>query len=186
MEAEAIKIDEYLGSDVGKRFDFLYENYSVIKPIINNFKEDLVSDVYEMKTYNRRAANGDLGVRIQISIGMSNPTADEAMKRSTITKAIDDGYLDDEFFEDTDDPQDLIRRITIYKLVSADYKEFKKKLDEMNPFDQRVIKPYILKEKSMNELSEEMGIEYRSAVMKVYRIRKKLSGLVIPKLKRGA
>ena len=161
MDAEAIKIDEYLGIGVEKRFDFLYQNYSVIKPIIKNYKEDLIRDVYDMKTYNRRAANGDLGVRIQISIGMSNPTANEAEKRAMITQAIDEGYLDDEFFEDTDDPQDLIRRVTIYKLVSADYKEFKKKLDEMDPIDQRVIKPYILKEKSMNELSEEMGILHR-------------------------
>ena len=186
MDAEAIKIDEYLGCTVEKRFDFLFMNYSVLKPMIRNYKEDLISDVIEMKTYNRRAANGDLGVRIQISVGRNSPTERDGINKQLISEAIEDGYLDEDFFEDTDDPQDLIWRVTVYKLVSFGYKEFKKKLDEMDPVDQRVIKPYILKEKSMNELSEEMGIEYRSAVMKVYRIRKKLSGQVTPRLERGA
>ena len=69
MESEAISIDEYLDSDVEQRFDFLYENYSVLKAIIKDYREDIINDVIDMKSYNRRAANGELGVRVQVSMG---------------------------------------------------------------------------------------------------------------------
>ena len=60
MESEAISIDKYLDCDVRKKFDFLYENFSVLKPIINNYKEAIISDVADMKLYNSKAEMGDL------------------------------------------------------------------------------------------------------------------------------
>lgn len=78
MESEAISIDKYLDSDVEQRFDFLYENYAVLKAIIKDYREDIITDVIEMKSYNRRAANGELGVRVQVSMGTSNPTMNKA------------------------------------------------------------------------------------------------------------
>ena len=80
MESEAISIDKYLDSDVEQRFDFLYENYSVLKAIIKDYREDIINDVIEMKSFNRRAANGELGVRVQVSLGTSNPTMNKAMR----------------------------------------------------------------------------------------------------------
>ena len=41
MESEAISIDEYLDSDVSQRFDFLYENYAILKVIIKDYREDM-------------------------------------------------------------------------------------------------------------------------------------------------
>ncbi|MBQ6406544.1 MAG: hypothetical protein IJJ64_00730 [Butyrivibrio sp.] len=52
MESEAISIDEYLDSDVEQRFDFLYENYSVLKAIIKDYRENIINDVIEMKSFN--------------------------------------------------------------------------------------------------------------------------------------
>jgi hypothetical protein len=44
MESEAIKFDEYLANDLEKRFEFLYENYSIMKILIKDYKEDLITD----------------------------------------------------------------------------------------------------------------------------------------------
>ena len=55
MESEAISIDEYLDSDVEQRFDFLYENYAVLKAIIKDCREDIITDVIKMKSFNRRS-----------------------------------------------------------------------------------------------------------------------------------
>ena len=104
MESEAISIDEYLDSDAEQRFDFLYENYAVLKAIIKDYREDIITDVIEMKSFNRRAANGELGVRVQVSMGTSNPTLNKAINNITIAKAVDEGYLDEDCFEDTDKP----------------------------------------------------------------------------------
>lgn len=186
MESEAMCIDKYLLGDVAERFNFLYENYSVLKPLIKNYREEIIMDVIEMKSYNRRANCGDLGVRVQVSLGISNPTANQAISNISIAKAVDEGFLDDEFFEDTDDPDELVRRVTIYHVVTRDYQTFISKLETLDPLEQRVLKPYLLREKSMADLAEDMGIDYRSAVKKVYRIKKRLSLQVEPRLRRGA
>lgn len=186
MESEAIRIDEYLGSDVSKRFDFLYENFSIIKPLIRNYRQEIITDVVDMKECKRRAENGELGVRIQVSIRPGGPTEKKAISNVMVAKAIDEGFLDDQFFEDTDNPDELIRRVTIYHMVNSDYEEFRSKLETLAPTEQRILKPYLLREKSMMDLAEDMGIDYRSAVKKIYRIKKKLGEKVEPRMRRGA
>ncbi len=71
MKSGAINIDEYIGGALEEQFDFIYTHFSIIKNLLIVYKEDLVSEVMEQKAYNRRAANGVLGVRVQISIGSS-------------------------------------------------------------------------------------------------------------------
>ena len=186
MESEAIKIDEYLSNASDKRFEFLYENYSIMKVLIRDYREDLISDVIEMKLYNHRSEMGELGVRIQVSRSKSSPTERQAINHMMIEKAIDEGFLDDDFFEGTDNPEEIIRRVTVYQFVSADYETFAKKLQTLDPTEQRILKPYLLREKSMSDLANELGVDYRSAVKRVYRIRKRLSEIVEPRLQRGA
>ncbi len=186
MESEAISIDKYLGCDMDKRFDFLYENYSIMQPMIRNYKDELIADVIDMKDCKRREESGDLGVRIQVSIGMKRPTERRAITNITIEKAIDEGYLDEEFLEDIDDSNEVIRRVTLYHTVSADFETFRMKLDTLNVEDQRILKPYLMRQKSMTDLATDMGIDYRSAVKKIYRIKKRLSAQVAPRLRKGA
>ena len=140
MESGAISIDEYLDSDVSQRFEFLYENYSVLKAIIKDCREDIINDVIEMKNFNRRAANGELGVRVQVSMGTSNPTMNKAINNITIAKAVDEGYLDEDFFEDTDDPDALVKRVTIYHRVSINYLSFQSKMETLKPKDHKILK----------------------------------------------
>ena len=186
MESEAISIDKYLDSDVSQRFEFLYENYSVLKAIIKDYREDIINDVIDMKSYNRRAANGELGVRVQVSMGTSNPTMNKAINNITIAKAVDEGYLDEDFFEDTDNPDELVKRVTIYHRVSIDYQSFTSKMATLNPKDQKILGEYLSGEKSFGDFSEEMGIDYQSAVKRVGRIKHKLIERVEPRLRRGA
>ena len=107
----------------------------------------------------------------------------------TIEKAIVDGVLDEEFFEDTDNQEELIRKVTCYHAVSEDVKTFTKKLGSLEQQDQKILKPYIMGQKSMSDLAEDMGIDYRSAIKHIYRVKKRLIAKVQPKLfvvKRGA
>lgn len=107
----------------------------------------------------------------------------------SIEKAIVDGILDEDFFEDTDNQEELIRKVTCYHAVNEDVKTFASKLGSLEQRDQKILRPYILGQKSMTDLAEDMGIDYRSAVKHVYRVKKRLSAKVQPKLfvvKRGA
>ena len=182
MKSEAIRIDRYTGSQPEERFDFIYENFSIIHEMIKDFREDLISEVIEQKSYNRKAANGDLGVRIQISIGIGNPTQNQAIDHIRIAQAIDEGFLDEGFFEDTDNRYELVRKVDCYHSVRADVETFTSKLGTMNLNDQRILKPYLMRQKTMDELTEDMGIDYRSAIKRVYRIKKRLIEKVEPKL----
>ena len=186
MESGAISIDEYLDSDVEQRFDFLYKNFSVLKAIIKDYREEIITDVIEMKSYNRRSTNEELGIRVQVSLGISNPTMNQAINHITIAQAIDDGYLDEDFFEDTDNPDFLVKRVTIYHRLNIDYQSFSSKLETLEPKERRIIKEYLLKEKSLEELSRELGINYQSVIKRLRRIKQKLINRLEPRLRRGA
>jgi len=189
MRSGAINIDEYIGVEPAEQFEFIYTHFSIMKNLLTDYREDLISEVMEQKAYNRRAENGDLGVRVQISIGISSPTEKQAISHMSIEKAIVDGILDEDFFEDTDNQEELIRKVTCYHAVNEDVKTFTSKLGSLEQRDQKILRPYILGQKSMTDLAEDMGIDYRSAVKHVYRVKKRLSAKVQPKLfvvKRGA
>ena len=190
MKSEAISIDRYTGSEPEEKFDFIYENFAIIQEMIKDYREDLITEVIEQKSYNRRSASGDLGVRIQISMGIGNPTQNQAIDHLTIGQAIDEGFLDDDFFEDTDNRYELIRKVDCYHRVRSDVDTFTSKLGTMDPKDQRILRPYLMRQKTMDDLTEDMGIEYRSAIKRVYRIKKRLIEKVEPKLtvvnRRGA
>lgn len=190
MKSGAINIDKYADRGSGEQFDFLYENFSILQELLRDYREDLIAEVIEQKIYNRRSQSGDLGVRIQVSMGNSNPTLNQAIEHMTIAQAIDEGMLDEDFFEDTDDWQELIRKVTCYHRVNTDLELFTSKLGTMCLKDQNIIRPYLLREKSMDDLAVDLGIDYRSAVKHVYRIKKRLIEKVEPKLtvmnRRGA
>lgn len=182
MKSGAINIDDYIGVQPEEQFEFIYTHYPIMKNLLTDYREDLIDEVIEQKAYNRRAANGDLGVRVQISIGISSPTEKQAINHMTIEKAIVDGVLDEDFFADTDNQEELIRKVTCYHAVSEDVKTFTKKLGALEQQDQKIIKPYIMGQKSMSDLAEDMGIDYRSAVKHIYRVKKRLIAKVQPKL----
>jgi len=190
MKSEAINIERYAGGEPEEQFDFLYENFSILQDLLKDFREELITEVMEQKAYNRRSQSGDLGVRIQVSMGTGNPTMNKAIEHMTVAQAIDEGLLDEDFFEDTDNKQDLIRKVTSYHRVNRDLETFTSKLGTMTPKDQRIIRPYLLREKTMDDLADDLGIDYRSAVKHVYRIKKRLIERVEPKLtvlnRRGA
>ena len=48
MGSEAIKFDEYLANNLEKRFEFLYENYSIMKILIKDYKEDVFYSSYSI------------------------------------------------------------------------------------------------------------------------------------------
>lgn len=159
MRAEADNnINDYLDYGVEDRFEFIYENYSILGSVLDNYRGDLIQDVVDMKAYNHQAANGDTGVRIRISVGLSRPTERQAITNLTIAKAIDTGYLDEGFFEGTDDRQELIRRVTLYHTVNTDYESFGKGIKALKTEDQRIIKPYLMRQKSIADIAEEMGV----------------------------
>ena len=190
MKSEAINIDDYIVSETTARFNFIYENYPVMEDVLSSYRNDIIQDVMDMKVYNRRAASGDLGVRVQVSVGIGNPTQNLAIAHMNIAEAIDTGFLDDDFFEDTDDPEKLVYRVQTYHRVAMEFREVNDKLKTLKPNEQQILKPYMMRKITMSEIADELGIGYQSAAVKVGRIKKRLIQKVEPQFikaeKRGA
>lgn len=178
MRTEVVSIDKYLECSFRAQFDFIFENLSIMESVLRDYKLELVNDVIEQKECNRKSEWGELGVRVMMSFNTSSPTERMGINNSLIGKAIEEKHLDEDFFKDTDDRQDLIRRVTIYHKVKDDMDRIKSKMSILPIKDQRVIRPYILGEITLMDLSEQIGIDYRSTVNKLYRIKQKLMNLV--------
>lgn len=168
-------IEKYEKGSATQRISFLCDNFTVMEPMIRNYREDLITEVMEQKANGHRGEDEGLGVRIQVAFCRRNdPTANKAINRMEIAKAIDEGYLDENFFDGTDDREELIRKVTCYHLANAGYQRFVAKLKEMKPRDREIFLPYVRKEKSIEDLADEMQIQYESVVRKICRIKEQM------------
>ena len=175
MRRKAYGIETYEGADVMQRITFLCDHYTVMESMISNFREDLISDVMDQKASSHRGEGEGLGVRIQVAFYRNNdPTANQGINRNVIAKAIDEGCLDEDFFEGTEDREGLIRKVTSYHMANREYQRFAKKLKEMEPRERDVFLPYIKREKSLDDIADELQIGYDSVVKRICRIKEKM------------
>ena len=183
MKTGAINIDGYTERASEEQFNYLYENFSIRQELLWDYREELIREILDQKAYNRGKSYIGLGVRIQVSFGASNPTMSQAIEHDSVKQAIEEGILDEDFFSDTDDKEQIIQKVCNYHRVIMDFEVFVSKIGTMEQKDQNLLKPYLMKEKTMDELAVELGIEYRSAIKHVYRIKKRLIEKVEPQLK---
>ena len=92
MKDEASIVEQYADSDVGKRIDILIRYYPNFIRLVEGFEQSLSFIIKQEKEMKRRAAIGELGVRVQNS-HISDPTAREAIDNIMIMEAIKKGEL---------------------------------------------------------------------------------------------
>lgn len=93
MKDEANIVEQYADSDVGKRIEILIRHYPNFIRLVEGFEQSLSFIIKQEKEMKRRAAIGELGVRVQNS-HISDPTAREAIDNIMIMEAIKKGELD--------------------------------------------------------------------------------------------
>lgn len=93
MKDEASIVEQYADSDVGKRIDILIRYYPNFIRLVEGFEQSLSFIIKQEKEMKRRAAIGELGVRVQNS-HISDPTAREAIDNIMIMEAIKKGELE--------------------------------------------------------------------------------------------
>ena len=92
MKDEANIVEQYADSDVGKRIAILIRYYPNFIRLVEGFEQSLSFIIKQEKEMKRRAAIGELGVRVQNS-HISDPTAREAIDNIMIMEAIKKGEL---------------------------------------------------------------------------------------------
>ena len=77
MKDEANIVEQYADSDVGERIAILIRYYPNFIRLVEGFEQSLSFIIKQKKEMKRRAAIGELGVRVQNSY-ISDPTARES------------------------------------------------------------------------------------------------------------
>lgn len=93
MKDEANIVEQYADSDVGKRIEILIRYYPNFIRLVEGFEQSLSFIIKQEKEMKRRAAIGELGVRVQNS-HISDPTAREVIDNIMIMEAIKKGEPD--------------------------------------------------------------------------------------------
>lgn len=180
MRSDVNLIINYRSCNAKERINMIYMNYPTFEDIIKGYRQGLIYEITAQKSYNRKSNKGDLGVRVQVSGIHSDITADQAIENVLIGDALDTGNLSEDFYAGTDDRNELTRKVQIYWMMQNEYALFTAQLKTMDREDALIIRPYIIKEKSIGELAEDLHIEPESVRKKVYRIKKKLVAQIQP------
>lgn len=83
-------LDDYKKANDEKRIKIVLDHYSGFMAYVNAYEAGLVRTILAERLYNRRAALGDLGVRVQTS-NTGNPTSSEGDEDMIVRQAVRDG-----------------------------------------------------------------------------------------------
>ena len=169
MITGAAVISEYQGYSNKKRVDFILNNYYGIEEYIRCYEEILCESIRMDRLVDHREENGDLGVMIQTSY-IGDPTAMAAIDRTSIFEKMSEDSLSSHISEDLEYNRDAMALKTMKRDLG-----FVNHAIRMLPARARSEFGKILcREKSLDDVAEEKGIQYESAKMYVYRARLKV------------
>lgn len=174
MITGATVISKYHDYSNKKRVDFILKNYYGIEEYIRCYEEILCDSIMVDKLVDRREENGNLGAMIQTS-GISDPTAMTAVDRSSIFEKMSEESLSRHISDDQEFNQDAITLRTMKRDLG-----FVNHAIGMLPVrDRNEFGKILCREKTLDDVAEEKGIQYESAKMFVYRSRVKVKQMAL-------
>lgn len=180
MRNRACVINEYPYCKAEKRIDIICTNYAVFERMINSFKCGLVQQICAEKAYNRKTRANSVGVRVSKYGSMHDITSRMAIEETMIRDYMDADVMEAELFEDTDNPREILNKIMALKQMRREYDFLTEQLACMRERDCKILKAYLMREKSVHDLAELLGIAEGSVVKRLYRLRKKLKEQIVP------
>lgn len=172
-------IGYYFGLDAKKRVDFLIEHYRDFEFFHSAYKESIISIMLGIREWHENKS-GDLGVRIQTSGGNSDVTFYKACERIDVAKCFENLEIATELFKEKNDLELVRKGVSEWKLMRREFDTLNSFISLLAPVDRRIYTPYLLREKRLIDIAEELCIELESANKRIYRIRKKLISSIIP------
>lgn len=174
MAANTNIIKIYADADSEQKVDIICRYYPNFIGMIDGYTEGLRYVIENEKNSSRRAAMGDLGVRVQ-SIGhYSDPTANTATNNVDIVRAIKDCDFSDGVLDDVSSKDEIQRKALILKSMRKDFNLFNSQLGALNPNEKRFFEMYLRDRRKLMDLAEETGIQYESAGQKCRRLKERI------------
>ena len=174
MVVEANFYESYIEQGYVSRINMIFKNYNTFPRMIDSFEEELCDRITEEKAYNKRAAMGDLGVRVQTS-GHSDPTLKQAINHLTTIEKIRKEDLHSGLLDGTDEVEKHIIEIKALNMMRFDYKSVVRALKACLEDEEQEELTLVLKKKlNANMMSVQRGIELDSARKRIKRSRSKV------------
>lgn len=171
-------IRKYVQASSKKKVDIIFKHYSDFMGIIEGYTEGLRYMIESEKDFNRRAAKGDLGVRVQGGNHISDPTATAAIRKVMTTEALINCDFSGDVLEDVDNAEEYISDAYILRNMRNDYCLFNRQLAILG--DKReFFEKYLRGEINLTEYASESGISYETAKQKTYNIRNRIRNQVV-------
>ena len=170
-------VHRYAKADAMDRINLIYNNFASFLGVVEIRTEGLVYLIENEKATNRRHENGDLGVRVQKST-ISDPTGNTATGNVMTRDALIACDFSGGVLDGTDRREAFIREALILKDMRRDYKLFNDQLNCLEEKEREVVLNFIERKKTMNELAEELCIDYYSVKKKLRRSKKKVMDLM--------
>ncbi len=164
----------YEKADADKKVDLICRYYHNFIKIIDGCTDGLCYVIFNDKIKNRKSDISELGVRVQNSGRHSDSTADVAISKVEIRKAV----MNCDF---SGDELDGIPKKDIYcemayllRNMRADFELFNSQLKILDDDDSKIFLGYLSKKLNVQDIADEEGIQLESAMKKVVRIKQKV------------
>ncbi len=177
MKAEAYypyvkHLREYSQSEPELKAKFILGNFRRFPKMIEGYESDWKVVVTAEKRYNTLHEMGNLGIRIQTS-GTGNPTMNKAIFETELDSAATNRDLFS-VVKGTDDPEQHIREKMVIADMKDDYSIMKNAIYRLEEMDAELLLHYIRMEKTIQEIADELQMNYDSAKKKLQRLRKEV------------
>ena len=174
METVANIIQKYIHADTGEKVDIICKYYSNFTGILDGYTEGLCYLVESENAFEHRQNNMDLGVRVQSSGRISDVTADTAINKTMIRQAIVSCNFSEGILNGLSCRDNVFAMAHNLRCMRCDYELFNRQLGILGTEESKIFIGFISGKKKLNEIAEEEGILYDSAVKRVGRIKKKI------------
>lgn len=165
-------VEDYRRASVNQRIDMILQNFSRFEAIIDCFEKNLSIQIKEEVDYNRHAARGNLGVRVQTS-AIANSTQNIACDRDSIEKAVKAGdYIT--ALQGADNYETHRAEILTLQKMRNDYYRVNNLVNSLDPRERRIFKKYILKEATITDIADVENLTFESVKTRIKKSRKQV------------
>lgn len=168
----------YASANAVGRINLIYRNYATFLGVVDSRTDGLVYLIENEKATNRRHANGDTGIRVQKST-ISDPTGDTATGNVMTREALIACDFSGGVLDGTDRGELFRKEAFVLKAMRRDYQLYIQQLGSLGDREREIFLCYIEGKKTIDDLADELGIEYCSVRKKLYRARLKVRDLMI-------
>lgn len=178
-------VEVYAIAPAPKRIELICKNYHNFERIIEGRTAELRFNIIEEQEYNRRQARGDLGIRVQTSGMHSDIVYRQAVSEIEVERAIKDCDFSGGILDGTDHKEEFISDAHTLMRMKREYQLFNSQMAYLDDDEKRQFLCFLKKEKTIDDMADELGVQYHTVVRKMNRFKQIVKGETVRIIESG-